>query len=434
MSLRGRPLSGFLNTTAAISFKLQLFSKNIEKVLHCKNFSVILIVLNISNAELFCDSTSFAFRKVRKLNIQILRRNPMKKLIIAATAILMMISTLPAFADDSGDEIIQFPDSVFKHYLVHYQWFAPSIIDVNEDGEIQQSEAEQFDEPLSLMFGQCLYWPKMTIKDFTGIEEFKSITAIKLERFDSGLPLRIFDLPKLEKIELRRNNFPELEIKNCPELKSIRYVLYQADKDSIPIENWDISECDKLESIYTSSKFINEEVLSGEELSNFPILDDITFNLSRYKTLDLAECMSLTRVKINGELKEFSIQNGNNQNLEYFNLQDCPDLYCIEVDDAEFMEQNFGDKIDEQAGFSEDCTGAVKEPESNFMVFPNPARNTLTVKSPDLLNIIRITDLNGKTIIEKNIYRTQADIDISGLANGVYLIEINNQIKKFIKE
>ncbi|PLW91877.1 MAG: hypothetical protein C0592_13605 [Marinilabiliales bacterium] len=77
----------------------------------------------------------------------------------------------------------------------------------------------------------------------------------------------------------------------------------------------------------------------------------------------------------------------------------------------------------EYAGISED--------EISIKVYPNPCEDFLVLES-DYQGIFRITDMNGKTILESD-YSGKA-IDVSGLSTGNYILElfngkVNNSIK-----
>jgi len=80
---------------------------------------------------------------------------------------------------------------------------------------------------------------------------------------------------------------------------------------------------------------------------------------------------------------------------------------------------------------------------NNFILYPNPAKNNITIKvdATTLLEKIEVFDIRGSLIINKNIEgSTQSyDLNISDLANNIYFISItdtdgNKGIKKLIKE
>ncbi len=71
-----------------------------------------------------------------------------------------------------------------------------------------------------------------------------------------------------------------------------------------------------------------------------------------------------------------------------------------------------------------------------FSVFPNPAHGTVNIgwNNLSISNVaVAVTDLTGKTIINKTITgnATSAQIDISALKAGIYLVIINNDGQKY---
>ncbi len=71
---------------------------------------------------------------------------------------------------------------------------------------------------------------------------------------------------------------------------------------------------------------------------------------------------------------------------------------------------------------------------AGISIFPNPASNVITVSSSNQnLTSVRIVDIAGKTLIDvSNVNLESQTIDISTLAQGVYFVNINNEITKRI--
>ena len=77
---------------------------------------------------------------------------------------------------------------------------------------------------------------------------------------------------------------------------------------------------------------------------------------------------------------------------------------------------------------------------SSFTTFPNPTRDVISISNNEniVLNSIKITDINGRTV--KQIQADEinaAPINVSELSSGVYFMTISsnagNAVKKFIK-
>lgn len=75
---------------------------------------------------------------------------------------------------------------------------------------------------------------------------------------------------------------------------------------------------------------------------------------------------------------------------------------------------------------------------NNSLVYPNPAKNTLTVTLQVSSGVISIHNLMGKLMIQKEISKTNSQIDITELPNGIYFLTIksNGQIttQKIVKQ
>jgi hypothetical protein len=92
--------------------------------------------------------------------------------------------------------------------------------------------------------------------------------------------------------------------------------------------------------------------------------------------------------------------------------------------------------VDKDGTFSYSKIVSSKNDQSRkIRLFPNPALGILHVDQQETLasSNYKITDLNGK-IIKCNILDDQNTIDVSHLQPGVYIIRIQDEILKFIKE
>lgn len=90
-----------------------------------------------------------------------------------------------------------------------------------------------------------------------------------------------------------------------------------------------------------------------------------------------------------------------------------------------------------------DCPTAPLETETfmsaaELKVFPNPVSEVLTLTSEATINAISIYNMLGQEVLAKNLESQQADIDVSTLAAGTYLVKITSgetvQTKKIVKK
>lgn len=68
-------------------------------------------------------------------------------------------------------------------------------------------------------------------------------------------------------------------------------------------------------------------------------------------------------------------------------------------------------------------------------VHPNPATDKIYIKNaPEAAFTVAIYRIDGALIFQQQIYSSNQSIDISSLTNGLYLLRIDNQALKFIKQ
>lgn len=89
------------------------------------------------------------------------------------------------------------------------------------------------------------------------------------------------------------------------------------------------------------------------------------------------------------------------------------------------------------------CTSllGMEEIDQNFEfnLFPNPAKNQLTIQTDVEVNSYEVTDISGKIVLQQKGLKTQKqNIQLTSLNQGVYFIKVHTnkgqQIKKFIKK
>ena len=85
-------------------------------------------------------------------------------------------------------------------------------------------------------------------------------------------------------------------------------------------------------------------------------------------------------------------------------------------------------------------TKSIENKENNYSIFPNPARDIITVSSLTSKNAkITVYDLNGRAVITTSINGNQKEIEVNQISRGIYLMKIVGSDKtidmvKFIKE
>jgi hypothetical protein len=73
-------------------------------------------------------------------------------------------------------------------------------------------------------------------------------------------------------------------------------------------------------------------------------------------------------------------------------------------------------------------------------IFPNPAKNNITIEIPQIVEEITLTisNINGKELTSQQIRDSTTQIDISNLASGIYFVKLITEktveVRKIIKE
>ena len=72
-------------------------------------------------------------------------------------------------------------------------------------------------------------------------------------------------------------------------------------------------------------------------------------------------------------------------------------------------------------------------------MYPNPVVNQLTISSEDTqMNSITVVDVNGRMVKQSYVNATEAQINVSDLVAGVYMITIaspeGTSVQKFVKQ
>jgi hypothetical protein len=67
--------------------------------------------------------------------------------------------------------------------------------------------------------------------------------------------------------------------------------------------------------------------------------------------------------------------------------------------------------------------------EDPFVVYPNPARNVLNIINSTIIENVRVFDITGRVVLSKRMDDLQGQIDISGLYNGLYILQVESDGK-----
>lgn len=137
-------------------------------------------------------------------------------------------------------------------------------------------------------------------------------------------------------------------------------------------------------------------------------------------------------IKINSLTSDTIIRLYQDLNLKSFKINYSETVTSIEIDPHFWLIQN---------NFI--TTGIKKNNTSfSFEVFPNPAKDKITLilkqKSKYNNTIISIFDIQGQLLLQQQIRLEKTELDICGLAKGVYIIKLlcndQTEITRFVKD
>jgi hypothetical protein len=303
----------------------------------------------------------------------------------------------------SHAQIVNIPDANFKNALVDTNCvdtdgdgFGDSDVDLNDDGEIQESEAE------------VILWLNVETEDIVSLEGIQSFINLKyLDCFRNDITnLDVTQNPNLEVLNCAENSMSNLDVSRNPNL---RILFCRASQ----LVNLDVSQNPNLEYLNCTSNFLTN--------------------------LDVSNNTMLTRLySIQNQLTSLKINNGNNINIEQLFVWNNLDLTCIQVDDVNYANSRDcnidGWCKDEWVSYSEDCVLGVEDfQRNNIAVFPNPVQDILNIESPQQIESVEIYNLQGQLIKEDS----SRSIDVSYLNAGLYFVQVTadgmTETKKFIK-
>ena len=153
-----------------------------------------------------------------------------------------------------------------------------------------------------------------------------------------------------------------------------------------------------------------------------------TLNCSRtlLTDLDISTYSSITSLNcsINNQLVSLNIANGNNSNFTNFVGTNNSGVSCIKID-AGFTPPTDGSWLkDANTIYDSNCTISVNETAtdiSSINIFPNPTQGIINIYGDDVIEQVTVYNLQGK---EMMVTQNTNEINISDLANGVYILQV----------
>lgn len=330
--------------------------------------------------------------------------------------IITIISALVFFSiiNSANAQNVNIPNANFKAALV-----GNSSINTNADTEIQISEAAAYTGAIIVN--------AMGIADLTGIEAFTAIDTLSCY-------------------------FNQLTSVNIAACTALTYF----DCDYNQLTNLSVSSNTALTGLYCTNN-----MLTGLNISSNTSLILLGCGGNRITSLNVSTNTALTTlvcfydsiasldVSANTALRYFdcsynkltslNVRNGNNTNLTGFNAKHNANLFCIEVDNAGYMNTNWPNGIDVGSSYNLNCPLAINEISSAdkiLTVYPNPFHSSTTLIISAEFNIqiaeLIIYDILGNVIQKSPISNRKSEI--KNLSPGIYFMKVSTGEKVYTKK
>ncbi len=181
--------------------------------------------------------------------------------------------------------------------------------------------------------------------------------------------------------------------------------------------------------------------LTSLDVSNNSALIIFYCRFNQLTSLDLTNNIDLGYMYFeNNPLTTIDIRNVNNEAIVGFSALENPNLTCIYVDDADYMNANWSSLIDPNSTFvetEEECEALSigdNALELDVFIYPNPTDNYLFIEGNKNPIAVSVYNLLGAEVITKS---ATDKINVSELSKGVYIIRISDGVnqanKRFIK-
>lgn len=246
-------------------------------------------------------------------------------------------TNIPAGAGFSTDCAIDIPNTAFKTKLTTH---SPDI-DLNDDGEIQVSEAFAFTGDMNVS-------NSASITDLIGIEAFVNITYLQSVNND----LQSIDVTQntaLEELRLFNNaDLSEVNMTTLPNL-SVAY-----------ISGLDLSGVNFVYNPELTRLYVSGSNLGALDLSNNPKLDFLSAGNSGLTSVDLSNNTLLDEVYLH-ENELISLDLSAATGYSSINISDNPNLTCVKVHDLSYASSNISSNGDTYFS-TETCPPPIPDP------------------------------------------------------------------------
>ncbi len=379
--------------------------------------------------------------------------------------ILAIFGAMTALATSVFAQNVHIPDANFKAILLN-----DSAINLDADSEISLQEAQNYTGHIVCS--------NANISDLTGIEAFVNIWSLDCAR-NTISSLNLSANLGLQVLYCQQNLLASLEVSGCTMLENLDCSANQLTALDVSsnlqlqylacYRNRNLGALDVSANLNLASLLCGVCNLSALDVSQCPALWCLNCAFNNISSLDLSQNSALGSLScLNNNLEHLDLsQNAalvelicSGNPLAYLNLANGQNgilhrmdtrstnwdggILCFKVDDAAYSQANWqGNLFNFSFGqtFSEDCEEAAPlssvsraAERVKLSLYPNPAKEAINFSLPQK-GLLRVVDLLGRVLIERDLEAGEQRIDISGLPTGLYLLQVNDAAaQRFVKE
>ena len=369
----------------------------------------------------------------------------MKKLLLFVTLLLASYYV--------QSQIVNIPDANFKNALVNTNCVDSDgdnqgdiDVDTNNDGEIQQTEAE------AVVF--LLDVHNQGIFSLEGIASFVNLKQLSCGN-NALTTLNLTSNSSLERLYCSFNSLTSIDVSQSPQLNRLvcnysqitsldlsqNVLLERVECINNQLTNIDLPKNSSLQRLFC---FNNQ--LTQLDVTQSPNLIVLECDENQLTSMDVSQNPQLISLDCrNNQLTSLNLKNGNNGPSSDMDCRNNTELFCIQVDNVAVSQNRkcdvgtFGWCISPWMEYSVDCNLNVAEYASNiFRLYPNPANDILNLSSEEVIRFVSVYNFTGQLLFKANPESLTTKINTSGYTNGTYFVKLvindNTYNHRFIKE
>ena len=274
------------------------------------------------------------------------------------------------------------PDVNFENYLETHNSYG-NVVPFGDATSLGNGIAnDHYVTTAKIANANTLFIQELNISDLTGLEDFNSLVTLYCYR-NNLTSLNIVSNPNLRTINCSTNNLTNITFTTNQHIDNLDI---QANWDLLSI---DISNLYYLETFDFSGVGVSSIDFSNNlnlkfltctynDITNLDLTNNTDLRIIKFKynntisDLDLSHNSSLWSIDCtnNDNLASLNVQNGNGNNVTFFDARNNPSLYCVQIDNMVLANNAFSpfyQQIDSQASYSLDCHyGYTHVPDDNF--------------------------------------------------------------------